>query len=106
MVFLKLHSHGVFAVEIFWGLWLFPFGFLVFKSRFLPRILGILLIIAGFAYVTHSFISLLLSGRQHTCSRSRENWKKSRGWPPIGFRDTCEPGNDFPGFAHESGRES
>ncbi len=39
MVFLRLHSHGVFAIEIFWGLWLFPFGLLVFKSRFLPRIL-------------------------------------------------------------------
>jgi hypothetical protein len=35
---------------------------LVMKSRFLPRVLGILLIIAGVAYVAHSLISLLLDG--------------------------------------------
>jgi hypothetical protein len=50
------------AVEIFWGLWLVPFGLLVRKSRFLPRVLGILLVIAGAAYVAHSAISLLLGG--------------------------------------------
>jgi len=62
MLFLRLHTHGVLAVEIFWGLWLVPFGLLVMKSRFLPRVLGFLLIIAGAAYVTHSIISLLLEG--------------------------------------------
>jgi uncharacterized protein DUF4386 len=65
MLFLRLHIHEVFAVEIFWGLWLFPFGVLVYKSRFLPRILGVFLIIAGFAYVAHSLISLLLPGPRH-----------------------------------------
>jgi len=62
MLFLRLHTHGVLAVEIFWGLWLMPFGLLVMKSRFLPRVLGILLVIAGVAYVSHSLISLLLDG--------------------------------------------
>ncbi len=62
MLFLRLHTHGVLAVEIFWGLWLVPFGLLVMKSRFLPRVLGILLIIAGVAYVAHSLTSLLLDG--------------------------------------------
>src|SRR2546423_10715116 len=62
MLFLRLHTHGVLAVEIFWGLWLVPFGLLVVKSRFLPRVLGILLVIAGVAYVAHSLISLLLHG--------------------------------------------
>ena len=60
MLFLLLHTHGVLAVEIFWGLWLVPFGLLVMKSRFLPRALGILLVVAGVAYVAHSVISLLL----------------------------------------------
>ena len=59
MLFLRLHTHGVLAVEIFWGLWLVPFGLLVMKSRFLPRVLGILLVIAGGAYVAHRVISLL-----------------------------------------------
>lgn len=59
-VFLRLHSQGLQAIQIFWGLWLFPFGLLVFKSRFIPKILGVLLIIAGFAYLLSSFTSLLL----------------------------------------------
>jgi hypothetical protein len=64
MLFLRLHIHGVLAVEIFWGLWLLPFGLLVIRSRFLPRVLGILLIIAGVAYVAHSITTLLLGGQR------------------------------------------
>ncbi|MBI3660323.1 DUF4386 domain-containing protein [Candidatus Acetothermia bacterium] len=58
--FLSLRSNGILVVSAFWGLWLFPFGVLVIKSGFLPRILGVLLIIACFAYLTVSFTSLLL----------------------------------------------
>jgi hypothetical protein len=54
MLFLRLHSQGEFMNEIFWGVWLFPFGLLVFRSGFLPRILGIWLIIACFAWVALS----------------------------------------------------
>jgi len=64
MLFLQLHTHGVLAVEIFWGLWLLPFGLLVIRSHFLPRVLGLLLIIAGVAYVAHSVTSLLLAGHR------------------------------------------
>lgn len=60
MVFLSLYDHGNLLAEIFWGLWLFPFGLLIYRSGFLPRILGILLILAGFGYVVDSFTSLLL----------------------------------------------
>lgn len=60
MLFLRLHDYGVFANEIFWGTWLLPFGLLVYRSRFLPRILGVLLCINGFAYVTFSFTGILL----------------------------------------------
>jgi hypothetical protein len=59
MLFLRLHGHGVLANEIFWGLWLFPFGLLVYRSRFLPRILGVWLIINCFAYLAVSFTGLL-----------------------------------------------
>jgi hypothetical protein len=58
MLFLRLHSHGHFINEIFWGLWLFPFGLLVFRSGFLPRILGIWLIIACFAWIALSITAL------------------------------------------------
>jgi hypothetical protein len=64
MLFLRLHADGVLAVEIFFGLWLLPFGLLVIWSRFLPRVLGILLMIAGVAYVAHSVTSLLLAGHR------------------------------------------
>ena len=60
MLFLNLHMDGANLVQIFWGLWLFPFGILVYRSGFLPRILGVLLIIACFAYVAGSLTTLLL----------------------------------------------
>jgi uncharacterized protein DUF4386 len=58
-LFLDLHHQLDLANEIFWGLWLIPFGLLVYKSRFLPRILGVWLIIACFAYLALSFTGLL-----------------------------------------------
>jgi hypothetical protein len=65
MLFLKLHDHGFNVAEIFWGLWLFPLGLLVYRSRFLPRFLGVWLAIAGFAWVALSLTSLLLPQYQH-----------------------------------------
>lgn len=59
MLFLKINEYGTLPLEMFWGLWLLPFGLLVYKSVFIPRVLGILLIIAGIAYMLDSFISLL-----------------------------------------------
>jgi len=59
MLFLRLHHHGVVANEIFWGLWLLPFGLLVRKSGFIPRILGTWLILNGIAYVVISLTGLL-----------------------------------------------
>jgi hypothetical protein len=44
LVFLHMHGQGILANEVFWGLWLFPFGLLLYRSRFLPRILGVWLI--------------------------------------------------------------
>jgi hypothetical protein len=60
MVFLDLHAHGLDVAGIFWGLWLFPLGMLVYRSRFLPRFLGVWLGIAGVAYVTLSLTAILL----------------------------------------------
>lgn len=45
MYLLKLQGYGNLIAIIFWGLWLFPLGWLVFKSGYLPKYLGILLII-------------------------------------------------------------
>ena len=57
--FLRLHGQGLNIAQIFWGLWLFPMGYLVFKSGFLPRILGLLLMIGCFGYVIQSFLAFL-----------------------------------------------
>lgn len=59
MLFLDLHELGITIASIFWGLWLFPMGYLVFKSGYIPRILGFFLIIAGFGYLIDSFTIFL-----------------------------------------------
>jgi hypothetical protein len=58
-LFIRLHNQGEFMNEIFWGIWLFPFGLLVFRSRFLPRFLGLWLMLGCFAYLVLSLIALL-----------------------------------------------
>ena len=59
LFFLRLHHHGVLVNQIFWGLWLFPFGALVVRSRFLPAFLGYWLIAGGCGYVAISVTGLL-----------------------------------------------
>ncbi|HET6596162.1 MAG TPA: DUF4386 domain-containing protein [Anaerolineales bacterium] len=58
-VFIRLHDGGTNIAFIFAGLWLLPLGYLVFQSRFLPRILGVLLVLAGLGYFAYAFGSLL-----------------------------------------------
>jgi hypothetical protein len=53
--YLDLYNQGNLVNQIFWGLWLFPFGYLVFKSKFLPKILGILLMAGCFGYLIDFF---------------------------------------------------
>src|SRR5580700_6160953 len=60
MLFIRLHHQEIIAAEILWGVWLFPLAILVYRSRFLPRFLGVWLIINGFAYLILSFTGLLL----------------------------------------------
>ena len=60
MVLLRQHSHLNTAAETLWGLWLIPLGMLVFRSRFLPRFLGVWLLINGAAYILLSFTGELL----------------------------------------------
>ncbi len=59
MLFLKISDYGNLTLEAYWGLWLFPLAILTYKSRFLPRFLGVWLTITGFAYVVLSITSLL-----------------------------------------------
>lgn len=59
-LFLSLHGHGFTVAQIFWGLWLFPFGVLVIRSGFIPRFLGVLLIIAGVGNLASAVTALVL----------------------------------------------
>jgi len=65
LVFLKLRSSGLALAQVFWGLWLFPFGLLVIKSALFPKILGVLLISACLAYVAQSLTFLVLPAYVH-----------------------------------------
>ena len=60
-ILMRLHSRAILVAEIFWGLWLIPFGILVIQSRFIPRILGYLLFLAALGYLASSVTFLLLS---------------------------------------------
>ncbi len=59
MLFLNLHDTGYGIARLFFGLWLFPLGLLVFKSGFLPRFFGVMLMLATFGYLTGIFTAFL-----------------------------------------------
>jgi hypothetical protein len=60
MFYLNQYEQGNLIAQIFWGLWLFPFGYLVYRSGFLPKILGILLMMGCFSYLVNFFGSTLI----------------------------------------------
>jgi len=59
MTFLHLQKNGYWASQIFFGAWLFPLGYLVFKSGFLPKILGIVLMVHCVTWTTTSLLYFL-----------------------------------------------
>ena len=60
LFFLRLHNQGLALAQIFWGLWLFPFGIAVMRSGFIPRFVGIATVMAGCGYVISSLVTLFL----------------------------------------------
>lgn len=52
--------------QVFWGLWLIPFGWLAIRSGQLPRVLGILLVLGGLSYVLDFTGQLLVTGYDDT----------------------------------------
>lgn len=59
-LFMSLHSQGVRVAAVFWGLWLLPFGGLVIRSGFIPKIFGYLLLVAGGGYLADEFAALVM----------------------------------------------
>jgi hypothetical protein len=62
MFFLDLHATGFMIAQVFFGLWLLPLGYLVYKSGFLPRALGILLMLGCFGCLVEFFQFFLFPG--------------------------------------------
>ena len=60
LFFLRLHNQGIILAQIFWGLWLFPFGIAAMRSGFIPRFVGIAAIAAGIGYLINSSVALFL----------------------------------------------
>jgi Domain of unknown function (DUF4386) len=113
-LFIRLHSQGNLINEIFWGLWLFPFGLLVFLSGFLPRFLGVWLMVNCFAWVVLSITDLFFPLYYETAFRMAQPvlfgelaimlWlliKGARMRPvatgPDGFHSSVGEGVAFPG---------
>src|SRR5450631_742297 len=69
MLFLKLHGYGFDVAGIFWGLWLFPLGLLVYRSGFIPRILGIALMANCITFPANSLTSIVLPQYEAIVSR-------------------------------------
>jgi hypothetical protein len=68
MLFLDLWDSGILVAQVFWGLWLLPLGYLVFRSGFLPGLLGILVFIAGGGYVVDVVVAILFPNTDVTIS--------------------------------------
>jgi hypothetical protein len=65
MTLLKMYEYGIYTIGIFWGLWLIPFGQLVYKSGFIPKILGLFLIVGGLSYVIDATTFILFPNFQY-----------------------------------------
>ena len=64
MFHIELFNGGILIAQIFWGLWLYPFGILIYKSRFLPKFIGIWLILGCFGYLISSTAAFLFPNHQ------------------------------------------
>jgi hypothetical protein len=59
MLFADMQHNGYYISAMFWGLWLLTLGYLVIKSGYFPKVLGVLLIIGGAGYLADLFIRFL-----------------------------------------------
>lgn len=66
MASLASHGNGMLVAEIFWGAWLFPFGWLVYRSGRLPKVLGVFLMLGAAGYLTSVFGTVLVPGFRAT----------------------------------------
>jgi hypothetical protein len=58
-LFVRLHAQGLQIAQVFWGLWLIPWGLAAVRSGFMPRWIGAAIIVAGVAYMLNSGVAIL-----------------------------------------------
>lgn len=61
-LFADMHAAGYLIAQIFFGLWLLPLGYLVFRSGYFPKVVGILLAVGCFGYLIDTFTRFLAPG--------------------------------------------
>jgi len=59
LLFLRLHHYQINASLLLAGAWLFPLATLVYRSRFLPRFIGVWLAVGGFGWLILTFTAIL-----------------------------------------------
>lgn len=58
-ILLNLNEQGIYVASIFWGLWLYPLGYMVYKSNYMHKLAGIFLYIGGSGYLLNSFVQII-----------------------------------------------
>ena len=61
-LFADMHAAGYLIAQIFFGLWLLPLGYLVYRSGYFPKVVGVLLAIGCFGYLMDTFTHFLVPG--------------------------------------------
>lgn len=55
-------DNAILVASLFWGLWLAPLGYLIVRSRAIPRLLGYLLMVGSVGYIVDVFGQILAPG--------------------------------------------
>lgn len=58
-LFVRLHAMGLQIAQVFWGLWLIPWGLAAVRTGFMPRWIGAAIIVAGVGYMLNSALAIL-----------------------------------------------
>ena len=59
-LFFRVHAFGLQIAQVFWGLWLFPWGLAAMRSGFIPRWIGAAIIVAGTGYIMNSAVAIFI----------------------------------------------
>lgn len=60
LLLLDIQHYGTLSAQVFFGLWLAPLGYLVYKSGLFPKALGVVLVMATVCYLVDLFAAFLV----------------------------------------------